>query len=40
MSAYIIIDIEVTDEAGYEEYKKLAPAAIKQYGCKYLRAWW
>ena len=38
MSAYIIIDIEVTDEAGYEEYKKLAPAAIKQYGGKYLTA--
>jgi uncharacterized protein (DUF1330 family) len=36
MSAYVIVDIEVTDPAGYEEYKKLAPAAVKFYGGKYL----
>lgn len=36
MSAYVIVDIEVTDPAGYEEYKKLAPAAVKLYGGKYL----
>ena len=36
MSAYVIVDIEITDHAGYEEYKLLAPAAIKLYGGKYL----
>jgi uncharacterized protein (DUF1330 family) len=35
MTAYVIIDIEVTDPAGYEEYKKLAPAAVAAYGGKY-----
>ena len=36
MTAYVIVDIEVTDPAGYEEYKQLAPAAVKRYGGKYL----
>jgi uncharacterized protein (DUF1330 family) len=35
MSAYVIVDIDVTDPAGYEEYKKLAPAAVALYGGKY-----
>lgn len=36
MSAYVIVDIDVTDPAVYEEYKKLAPATIAAYGGKYL----
>jgi uncharacterized protein (DUF1330 family) len=36
MSAYIILDIEITDPAGYEDYKKLAPPSIPLYGGKYL----
>ncbi len=36
MSTYVIVDIEVTDPAGYEEYKKLAPAAVALYGGRYL----
>jgi uncharacterized protein (DUF1330 family) len=36
MPAYVIVDIKVTDPAGYEEYKKLASAAVKLYGGKYL----
>ncbi len=36
MSAYVIVDIEVTDPAVYEEYKKLAPAGIAAYGGRYL----
>jgi uncharacterized protein (DUF1330 family) len=36
LSAYVIVDIEVTDLVGYEEYKKLAAAAVKLYGGKYL----
>jgi len=36
MSAYVIVDIEVTDPVGYEEYKKLAPAAVALCGGKYI----
>jgi uncharacterized protein (DUF1330 family) len=36
MTAYVIVDVEVTDPAGYEEYKKLAPPAVSLYGGKYL----
>ena len=35
MKAYLIADVEVTDPAGFEEYAKLAPAAIAAYGGKY-----
>jgi uncharacterized protein (DUF1330 family) len=36
MSAYVIVDVEVTDPVGYEEYKKLAPPAVALYGGKYI----
>jgi len=36
MSAYILVDCEVTDPARYEEYRALAPAAIARYGGRYL----
>ena len=36
MSAYVIVDIKVTDPVGYEEYKKLAPPVVAAYGGKYL----
>jgi uncharacterized protein (DUF1330 family) len=36
MTAYVIVDIDVTDPAGYEEYKKLAPPAVQRYGGRYL----
>ena len=36
MAAYVIIDIEVIDPAGYEEYRKLAPPALKLYGGRFL----
>ena len=36
MAAYVIADVEVTDPAAYEEYRKLAPATIEKYGGKYL----
>ena len=36
MTAYVIVDIEVLDPVGYEEYKKLAPAAVELYGGKYI----
>jgi uncharacterized protein (DUF1330 family) len=36
MTAYVIVEIEVTDPVRYEEYKKLAPASIAAYGGRYL----
>jgi uncharacterized protein (DUF1330 family) len=36
MAAYVIADVEVTDMAAYEEYRKLVPATIEKYGGKYL----
>ena len=36
MPAYIIVEIEITDPAGYEEYKKQAAATVAQYGGKYI----
>jgi len=36
MAAYVIVDINVDDRVGYEEYKKLAPAAVALYGGKYI----
>jgi uncharacterized protein (DUF1330 family) len=36
MSAYIIVEIEVLDPVGYEEYKKQAGATVAQYGGKYI----
>ena len=36
MTAYVIVDIEVTDPEGYKEYVRLAPEAVKLYGGKYI----
>jgi uncharacterized protein (DUF1330 family) len=36
MPAYLIAEVEVTDPAAYEGYKKLTPAAIAAYGGKFL----
>ncbi len=36
MSAYVIVDSDVTDPVRYEEYRKLAPAAIARHGGRYL----
>ena len=36
MTAYVVVDIEVTDPAGYEGYKQAAPAAVASFGGKYL----
>jgi uncharacterized protein (DUF1330 family) len=36
MAAYIILDIEVNDPVGYEDYKKLGPNTVALYGGKYL----
>ncbi len=36
MAAYVIVDIEVTNPTGYEDYKNLAAPAVAQYGGKYI----
>lgn len=36
MAAYLVVDIEVTNPQRFEEYKKLAPAAIAKYGGRYV----
>jgi uncharacterized protein (DUF1330 family) len=36
VSAYVIVEIEVTDPVGYEEYKKQASATIHAQGGKYI----
>jgi uncharacterized protein (DUF1330 family) len=36
MSVYLIADIEVTDMAGYEEYKRQVPALIAAHGGRYI----
>ena len=36
MSAYVIVEIEILDPTGYEEYKKQAAATVHKYGGKYI----
>ena len=36
MAAYVITDINITDPAGYEEYRKLAAPTIEAYGGKFV----
>jgi uncharacterized protein (DUF1330 family) len=36
MSAYVIVEIDIVDPAGYEEYKTLAGATVEKYGGKYI----
>ena len=36
MSAYVVVEIEILDPVGYEEYKKQAAATVHQYGGKYV----
>jgi uncharacterized protein (DUF1330 family) len=36
MPAYIVAEIDVTDPAGYESYKKMAGDSIQRHGGKFL----
>ena len=36
MPAYVIVEIDILDPAGYEEYKNLASATVEKYGGKYI----
>jgi uncharacterized protein (DUF1330 family) len=31
MSAYVVVQVEVTDPAGYDEYKKMVPSSLAAY---------
>jgi uncharacterized protein (DUF1330 family) len=36
MAAYVIAEVDVQDSAVFEEYRKLVPPTIAQYGGKYI----
>lgn len=36
MSAYVIVNLEIRNEAAYEEYKAKVPALIRKHGGEYL----
>ena len=36
MAAYLLVDCEVTDPKQYDNYKRLAQAAVAQYGGRYV----
>jgi uncharacterized protein (DUF1330 family) len=36
MPAYFIVENEVTDLAGFEEYREQVPATVEKYGGKFL----
>jgi uncharacterized protein (DUF1330 family) len=36
MAAYVIADVEVTDPAKYEDYKKLTPGAVAKHGGRFI----
>jgi uncharacterized protein (DUF1330 family) len=38
MSAYVVVDLEILDPAGFEEYKKLVVPIIGNYDGKYIVA--
>ena len=36
MPAYVIAHIDVTDPSRYEDYKKMSPVSIQQYGGRFI----
>ena len=36
MAVYVITEIDITDPAGYEEYRKLGPPTVAAYGGKFV----
>ncbi len=36
MSAYVIVQVNVTDSEKYDEYKKLTPASAEKYGGSFI----
>jgi uncharacterized protein (DUF1330 family) len=36
MTAFVILDVDVHDPLRYEDYKKMGPPTVTQYGGKYI----
>lgn len=36
MAAYFIVDLDVTDSAGFEEYRRVVPPVIEKYGGRFV----
>lgn len=36
MAAYMIVELEITDAAGFERYREMVPPTIAAYGGRYL----
>ena len=36
MSAYVLVDVDVTDAEQYDRYRPLAAASVEQYGGRYI----
>ncbi len=36
MAAYLVVDLEIVDQTGFEEYRKQVPQTIAKYGGRYL----
>jgi uncharacterized protein (DUF1330 family) len=36
MSAYVIVQVEISKAKDYEEYKKLTPSSVSAYGGKFI----
>ena len=36
MAAYIVVEIDITDPVGYEEYRRLGPPTVAAYGGKFV----
>ena len=36
MAAYVIADVEIHDNALFDEYRKLVPATVERYGGRFL----
>lgn len=36
MAAYVIVDVAISDPAGYEEYRRAAPQSVAAYGGRFL----
>ena len=36
MSAYVVVQVDITDPVRYADYKELVPASLEKYGGKFL----
>jgi uncharacterized protein (DUF1330 family) len=36
MAAYFIVDLDVTDATGFEEYRRVVPSVVEKFGGRFL----